>query len=120
MKDLEKALWEDYEDVSNQIKDSDTDSENYVKKLEERDNIRNELLELKKLDHDKQIKMLQTDNDKKSELIKNLIYISSFSINMLVCIGFGIKTFKFDETSTVTSTMGRGVLNNFIPKLFKR
>ena len=120
MKTVKEALWQNYEDVEQQIKESSVESEQYGILLDERDKIRNQLIKMEQLNQDKIVKANQLDFEKQSELIRNGLSIATFSINLLVCVGMAMKTFKFDNTSAVTSTMGRGILNNFIPKLFKR
>lgn len=120
MKTVKDALWQDYKDVEEQIKALNAESEKYSVLLDERDKLRNELIKIEQLDLEKILKNSQLEFEKQNEFIKNGIAIGTFSINLLVCIGMAFKTFKFDSTSTVTSTMGRGILNNFIPKLFKR
>lgn len=120
MNKVEEALWKNFEDVETQIKSVNVESEQYNTLLDERDKLRNQLIKIKQLELDEKIKNNQLEFEKENEFIKNGIAIGTFSINLLVCVGMAIKTFKFDTTSTVTSTMGRGILNNFIPKLFKR
>lgn len=121
MKTVKEALWQNYNDVEKQIKSLETDkNENYEMLLDERDKLRNELIKLEQLRQEETIKTKQLEFEKQSEFIRNGITIATFSINLLVCVGMAVKTFKFDNTSTVTSTMGRGILNNFIPKLFRR
>ena len=55
---------------------------------------------------------MQFEIDKKNEFIRNLITIGTFSINFIGCVYFTIKSFDFDKESTMTSTMGRGILSN--------
>lgn len=122
MKTIREALWANYEDVNKQIKElelSNTDS-NYQNLFEERDRLRNELLKLEQLNQEKQVQTNKMQIDQRNELIRNGITVGTFAINLIACIGIAMKTFKFDQTSTVTSTMGRNALSNFIPRLFRR
>ena len=95
---IEDALWQDYEDAGQRIKDlSIKDGDNYRVALEDRDKIRNELIKL--------------------EQMKNELSVITFGVTTGLSIYTIHRTFKFDETSTVTSTLGRNALNGVIPKL---
>ena len=130
MKKLKETLWADYDAVSNQIKDC-TEMEKYKLLLEERDKIRNELLELeqgvieadlkrRQMDTDVTVKSVQMDSEASREKIRNYINLGTFTVSTSISLIALYKTFKFDEVATVTSTMGRNILNGFVPKMFKR
>lgn len=119
--DLEKALWKDYNDnliVLNSLR-KDFGSSEYKTMSEEVDHIRNELLKLKQIDNDRIIKENEIKNENRKEKIRNIITIVTFSCSTLISLITINKTFKFDEGATVTSTLGRGVLNSVVPKFFK-
>ena len=109
MKETKENLWADYKTVSKQINDLEIADANYKMALEERDKIRNEI-----------IKCDQLESENKRELLRNVITVLTFVGTSAITI-YGIrKTFKFDDVSTVTSTLGRPILNSIIPKPFKR
>ena len=54
------------------------------------------------------------------EKIRNRITIVTFGISTAISLYAIVKTFRFDQDSTVTSTLGRNILNSVIPKLFKK
>ena len=118
---LEKALWKDYNDnliVLNSLR-KDFGSSEYKTMSEEVDHIRNELLKLRQIDNDRIIKENEIKNENRKEKIRNIITIVTFSCSTLISLITINKTFKFDEGATVTSTLGRGVLNSVVPKFFK-
>lgn len=119
-RNIREAIWANYDEIQREIKSIGENDDTYEIKLEERDKIRNELLKLEQLRNDREIKNMQFEIDKKNEFIRNLITIGTFSINFIGCVYFTIKSFDFDKESTMTSTMGRGILSNFMPKLFKK
>ena len=119
-RNIREAIWANYDEIQKEIKSIGENDETYEIKLEERDKIRNELLKLEQLRNDREIKNMQFEIDKKNEFIRNLITIGTFSINFIGCVYLTIKSFDFDKESTMTSTMGRGILSNFMPKLFKK
>lgn len=120
MEKIKETLWSDYDKVSNQINELKVQDENYNLLLEERDKIRNELIKLDQAEKEINVKKNQIEAENKREKIRNGITIGTFAVSTIVSVGAIIKTFKFDETGTVTSTMGRNILNGFIPKMFKR
>ena len=120
MSKIEKALWANYEKANNRIESLTAGSEEYKAALEERDKLRNELIKLEQISQDNSVKLLQIESENRRENIRNGITIGTFTITTMISL-YGLwKTFKFDEVATVTSTLGRGILNGVVPKLFKR
>ena len=109
MEKLLDYLWKDYEDAKKEIESVNKDHPMYEKLLEDRDKVRNELLKLKQL---------ESENKRKKK--RNIISIVSFIITTLVGIWTVIKAYKFDETATMTSTLGRSSVSNVVSKLFRK
>lgn len=61
-------------------------------------------------------KLEQIKNEKKDQLIKNIISISNIAITTFITIWGTFKTFEFEKTGSVTTIMGRGFINKLIPK----
>ena len=121
MSKVEDALWQDYNDVSNRIKGlTDVNSNEYLDAVAERDKLRNELIKLEQIDNDTKVKVLQIEAENKREKIRNGISIGTFVISTGVSLYAITKTFKFDQVATVTSTLGRNILNGVVPKMLKR
>lgn len=121
MNKIKEALWKDYKNIDDLIKTvDDTNSDRYEMLLEERDKVRNELIKLKQIDADANIKLAQINSDNKRERVRNIINIGTFTITTIFSIYTVYKTFKFDEKGTITSTLGRNAVNSVIPKSFKR
>ena len=120
MKKTKETLWNDYEKVSNQIDGLELKDEKYETLLEERDKIRNELIKLDTANMDVDLKKLQIEAENKREKIRNGITIGTFVITTGVSVWTVIKTFKFDQGATVTSTLGRTSITNVVSKMFKR
>ena len=51
-------------------------------------------------------------NDKIDMIIKHALTAAGLSLSVLM----GYWTFRFDEKGTITSTLGRTIMNKFIPK----
>lgn len=115
---IEEALWQDYEDACELISELSIENvDSYRVAVEDRDKIRNELIKLEQMKNEKENQNEQLKSDSKKDLIKNVISMVTFGVTTGLSIYTIFKTFKFDETSTVTSTLGRNALNGVIPKL---
>ena len=118
MKKIEEALWRDYDEISESIKSIRADKQNYAElykvALEEKDKIRNEIIQ------EKIINDVKIESENKRDKTKNRITIATFSVTTIVSVLLAIETFAFDQGHTLTGTLSRGILNGFIPKLPKR
>lgn len=120
MSKIKEALWSDYEATGDLIKILDANSEKYKAALEERDKLRNELIKLEQIEQDKELKITQIKSDDEREKIRNGITIGTFVVSTAISVYAITKTFKFDQVATVTSTLGRNILNGVVPKMLKR
>lgn len=117
---LEDTLWDDYSKVSDLIAVLENGDEKKNVLFEERDKIRNELLKLEQSKNEREIKRDEINAEDEREKVRNRITIATFAISTSLSLYAIIKTFRFDQESTVTSTLGRNILNGVIPKMFKR
>ena len=120
MNNIKEALWQDYKDANNLIGDLVVGNEDYDVAIKERDNIRNELIKLEQIEQDTKVKVSHIESENKREKIRNGITIGTFVVSTVVSVCAINKTFKFDQVATVTSTLGRNILNGVVPKIFKR
>lgn len=131
MKELKDALWADYNSNGSQLESCSTENTLYKLLLEDRDKIRNDLIKLEELQIESDLKkyQTQTENETKSiqlkaeskrEMLRNLVNIGIFVVSTSVSLFALNKTFKFDEDATVTSSMGKNIINGFVPKMFRR
>ncbi len=119
MSKIEETLWSNYENVNELIEKSEVNSDGYKLLLEERDKIRNELINVDQFDQEIDIKISQIECDNMRERIRNGINIGFFIINTTISVYAISKTFKFDQVATITSTLGRNILNGVVPKMGK-
>lgn len=120
MSKVNEALWSDYTKANELIESSEKGSNEYSNALVERDNIRNELIKLEQIKNEKDVKMSQIESEDKRERVRNAITIGTFTVSTIVSVCAISKTFKFDQVATVTSTLGRNILNGVVPKMLKR
>ena len=119
MNELKQTLKADYERVSKQIESLEVKDANYELLLEERDKVRNELLKVEQASLEANIKKSQMEAENNREKIRNGITIGTFVVTTGVSIWTVLKTFRFDEDSTITSTLGRNSLNNVVSNMTK-
>ena len=62
------------------------------------------------------LKRAQMEEDRKDRRVKNGIALGGIVLPLAVTIWGTFKTLKFEEEGTVTTIMGRGVINKLIPK----
>ena len=62
------------------------------------------------------LKKAQMEEDRKDRRFKNGIALGGIVLPLAVTIWGTFKTFRFEETGTVTTMMGRGFINKLIPK----
>ena len=116
MEEIKDALWEDYNETKKLLEDLEPGTDEYKMVSAEVDNIRKELIDVGKTDIESGIKETQIEEDTKREKTKNCITIGTFTVTTGLSLYALLRTFKFDETDTVTSTLGRNILNSFLPK----
>lgn len=119
MKKTRELLMNDYNAVGDLLKVVQNEDERQGKLLKEKDDIRKELIELDSIEMQAKMKEAEIKAEDKREKIRNGITIGTFAVTSLISIWAVMKTFKFDQEGTVTSTLGRGILSGIIPKFKK-
>lgn len=85
------------------------------------------VIEFEKVDNDKydkedirhneyKTKYAELEMERKDRLVKNCLTGASIGTGVLLTIWGTLITFKFEETGTVTSLLGRGFINRLLPK----
>ena len=120
MSKIEETLWTNYDEINNLMDGIDVGSKELGVLVEERDRIRKELINIDQFDQEIDTKISQIECDNMKDRIHNLITIGTFTITTGISLYAISKTFKFDQIGTITSTLGRNILNGVVPKLGKR
>lgn len=116
MKETRDLLISDYKkvtDLLSVVPESDTRQEQLMK---ERDNIRQELIKLDSAATEMTMRGKELAEENRREKIRNGITITTFIVSTCVSVYAIVRTFRFDENGTVTSTLGRGILNGIVPR----
>ena len=62
------------------------------------------------------LKALQIKEDNRDRWVRNGIAIAGIIVPSVLTVWGTLKSFKFEETGTVTTILGRGFINKFLPK----
>ena len=124
---IENMLDEEIKDEFEGLKDVPMGEEQHKVSVEALSKLIDRSIELKKLEierndkrenaeFEREFKKQQVEDEKKDRKIRNYITIAGIVVPTVVTIWGTLKTFKFEETGTVTSMLGRGFINKILPK----
>lgn len=131
MMEIEKLLDKEIQHEFSTLKDKEVGTEEHKTSVDELTKLLDRAIEMKKINIEVQDKIenREFENDLKLKQMKtNLIDLIAkhgiSAVGLLLTLGVGvwgtILTFKFEEEGTVTSSMGRGFINNINKLLFKK
>lgn len=124
---IKDLLSEEIESEFKELKSMDLGSEKYKTTVDGLTKLVDRAIEIEKteIENDEKVTSREIDNDFKSQqmederkdrLVRNGIAIAGIVIPTAVTIWGTLKSFKFEETGTVTTIIGRGFINKLIPK----
>lgn len=73
----------------------------------------------KAFESERALKLQQMREERNDRIVKNCIAVGSTLLGVGVTIWGACATFKFEEEGSISTTLGRGFINKFIPN-FKR
>lgn len=117
---IEECLWNDYTNISDIINVIPADDKRKDTLMEMKEQIMRELIKFKQSMKELEIREKELYSENKRDKTHNIISVTTFSVSVFLSLYTVNKTFRFDQDATITSTLGRNILNNMIPKLFKR
>lgn len=126
MKKTKELLFEDYErlDEISKIMDAKSDQRNDIEEM--KDKIRNELIKYDSIEMESESKKNELEAQNKWEKHKNWINVGGVLGGLLVTIWATYTSLEFDKEHTITSTVGRGMVNkgvsafnDMLSKMFK-
>lgn len=82
----------------------------HEEKLAERDE------EKENLEYERELKTQQMKEERIDRIVKNIFTGLGIALPLMVTVWGTNKSLKFEETGTVTTTIGRGFLNKLLPK----
>lgn len=90
------------------------DNANKVKAQEDELNLKREQIENQKIEND--LKREQMKKESRDQIVKNVLTGVSVIGGFALTVWGTRASFKFEETGTVTTIMGRGFINKLLPK----
>lgn len=116
---METELREDFEG----LRETELGSTEYKTAVDGMATLIDKSIELEKLelakktqDFENNLKLKQAREEKIDRWVKNILTGASIVIPSVLAVWGTYKTFKFEETGTVTTIMGRGFINKLLPK----
>ena len=127
MTNIETLLHEEIQDGFDALSRMERGTETHKTTVDEVAKLFDKAIEIEKLEMEAKerekareieasLKRAQMEEDRKDRRAKNGIAIGGIVLPLAVTIWGTFKTFRFEETGTVTTMMGRGFINKLIPK----
>ena len=127
MTNIETLLHEEIQDGFDALSRMERGTETHKTTVDEVAKLFDKAIEIEKLEMEAKerekareieasLKRAQIEEDRKDRRVKNGIAIGGIVLPLAVTIWGTFKTFRFEETGTVTTMMGRGFINKLIPK----
>jgi hypothetical protein len=73
-------------------------------------------IEIEKLASENRVKAEQMKEEKKDRLIRNVLAGAGIVIPSVITVWGTLKSLKFEEDGSITTTIGRGFINKLLPK----
>ena len=116
MTNIETLLHEEIQDGFDALSRMERGTDTHKTTVEEVAKLFDKAIEIEKLEIEAKEREKAREEDRKDRRVKNGIAIGGIVLPLAVTIWGTFKTFRFEETGTVTTMMGRGFINKLIPK----
>lgn len=124
--EIKVLLKEEVEDQIAELSEMKMGSEEYKTAVDGVSKLTDRLIELEKMEFEQsereqtrltdiEFKTQERNDEQKDRLIKNCLTGASLVTGIGLTVWGTLKTFKFEETGTVTTIMGRGFINKLLP-----
>lgn len=113
---METLLQVEIEDKFNNLAGMDPGSKEYASAVDSVTKLMDRVIEIEKLDTSETQNKNQMKEDRKSRLTRNCIDVGSIVLPLLVTIWGAKASFKFEETGTITTGVGRKFMDKLISK----
>ena len=117
--DIEKMLHEEIARDFDKLREADLGTDEYRAGVDSITKMVDRAIELQKIESDVELKKAEHKIDKRNRLIGHGITLLSTLSGIGVVVWGTVKSIKFEETGTITTTMGRNFINGigkFLPK----
>lgn len=116
MVDIETILKDEIKEEFEYLRGMEEGSEEYEKTVRGITQLMDRAIEMEKIRNDNDKKVKELEDDRKDRVTKNAISVAGIVVPVAVTIWGTLKSFKFEETGTVTTIMGKGFVNKLLPR----
>lgn len=127
MENLKEMLHEEIESRFVRLEGIEIGSEEYRNAVEGLSKLMDREIEISKLQAEREdklesraietrLKNRQLMDDKTDKIIRNGLTAAGLVVTAVLTVWGTVKTFKFEETGTITSSIGRGFIQRLIPR----
>lgn len=113
---IHKLLNDEIKDELEHLKGIEVGTEEYQKAVDGIAKLTDRSIEMEKLATEHEDKLAQLKEDKKARWIKDGIAVGTTLGGFILAIWGTRASFKFEETGSITTIMGRGWINKLLPK----
>ena len=124
---IEKLLHAEIEQRIQDLGEMEAGSDEYKAAVDGVTKLVDRAIEMEKFDADhddkektrkfeEQFKIMQANGERKDRIVKNIIAGAGVGVPALITIWGTLKSLKFEETGTITTSIGRGFINKLLPK----
>lgn len=108
-----------HKEIEKELKDLETleaGTEEYKSAVEGVTKLMDKAIEMDKMGHEREEHVAQVKRDERNRLIQHILTGVGILVPVGVTIWGTLKCLKFEETGTVTTSIGRGFVNKILPK----
>ena len=124
---IKNELMEEFNDEVKGLRGLQLGSDEYKATVDGVTKLADRIIEIEKIEKDAKskeveresndyLKMKQMEDDKKDRWVRNGIAIAGIIVPSVLTVWGTLKSFKCEETGTVTTILGRGFINKLLPK----
>lgn len=124
---IETLLYVEIEDEFSKLKDMEVGTDEYKTTVDCLTKLVDRAIEIDKLnieneektkdrENDNGLKLKQMKEERNNHIVQNCIAVASIVASTALAVWGTKASFKFEETGTVTTIMGRGFINKLLPK----
>lgn len=112
--EIEKVLGDEIQSGFESLKDQNLNPEQYKCKVEGLSTLVDKAIEIEKLKSETVLKEKQLKDEKRDRLVKNILTATGVLVPAGLAVWGTLASFKFEETGSVTTIMGRGFVNSLL------
>jgi hypothetical protein len=113
---VEELLHDEIKQEFDRLKEMEVGTDTYKTTVDGLTKLVDRAIEIDKVNIDHEQNEKAREDEKKDRFIRNVLTGLGIAVPTITTIWGTLKSFKFEETGTVTTIMGRGFINKLLPK----